>query len=85
MTSCCITHPQETQSDNPERLIMWLLDHTNLEVPDLATPAPPPAPEPAPSVEPPAAEKARGEGNATDSSSDTTDYSEESGEEEEPG
>lgn len=29
--------PQETQSSNVERLIAWLLDHTNLEVPDLAS------------------------------------------------
>ncbi len=38
--------PQETQGTNVERLVAWLLDHINLEVPDLdSTPkdTPPPA------------------------------------------
>ena len=72
-----------TQNSNPEQLISWLLDHGNLEVPD---PDPTPAtPDPKPDT-PPAKVKpvAQSMMAITDSSSDSSDYSddlEEAGEE----
>ena len=39
VTNCFCFLSQETQSTNVERLIAWLLDHSNLEVPDLESTA----------------------------------------------
>ena len=75
---------QTTQSDSLERLVSWLLDHTNLEVPELDSPvvlAPPPGPEATPTSEEPAASGAAPEAGSSDSSSDSSEPSEESEEE----
>ena len=70
---------QTTQSSNLERLVSWLLDHANLEVPELdPPPAPVSAPKPA-AVTPPTVNKVAGKDKAvaaSDSSSDSSDYSE---------
>lgn len=79
---------QTTQSSNLERLVSWLLDHANLEVPELNVP-PPSAPTPKPSATPPTVNKVparEGGGVAgSESSSDSSDYSEGEGEDEEDG
>ena len=79
---------QTTQSTNLERLVSWLLDHANLEVPELNSP-PTPAPVPKPSTAtPPTVSKTPGKDKAevgSDSSSDSSDYSENEGEDEEDG
>ena len=73
--------PQTTQSTDLQSLIGWLLDHTNLEVPEVDRPSLPPiVPEPSkPSSEEPAAE---GAPELSESSSDSSDYSDDSEEDE---
>ena len=74
---------QTTQSTDLQSLIGWLLDHTNLEVPEVDRPSLPPIPPepPKPSSEEPSAE---GAPELSESSSDSSDYSDDS-EEDEPG
>ena len=45
--------PQEIQSSSLERLIAWLLDHTNIEVPDLESNTKDTPPLPPPPAQPP--------------------------------
>ena len=88
---------QTTQSNNLERLVSWLLDHANLEVPELASPpatSVPAAPEPS-TVTPPSVSRQPGRAAASraavvvtagsDSSSDSSDYSDDEGEDEDDG
>lgn len=79
---------QTTQSNNLERLVGWLLDHANLEVPEVNTP-PAPVPTPKPSAAAPSTANKTGEkdkpATASDSSSDSSDLSENEGEDEEDG
>ena len=83
---------QTTQSSNLERLVSWLLDHANLEVPEVnppSVPAPAPASAPAPpaaappTVNKPAVRETAVDGS--DSSSDSSDYSDDEEEDEDDG
>ena len=74
---------QTTQSTDLQSLIGWLLDHTNLEVPEVDRPSLPIVPEPPkPSSEEPSAE---GAPELSESSSDSSDYSDDSEEDESGG
>ena len=75
---------QTTQSTDLQSLIGWLLDHTNLEVPEVDRPSLPPIPPepPKPSSEEPSAE---GAPELSESSSDSSDYSDDSEEDESGG
>ena len=87
---------QTTQSSNLERLVSWLLDHANLEVPELASPpaAPVPAPKPPTGTSPTVNRQSGREaapsaaamvGAGSDSSSDSSDYSDDEGEDDDDG
>ena len=81
---------QTTQSSNLERLVSWLLDHANLEVPELASPpaAPVPTPKP-PTGTPPIVNRQSATTTVmtvgSDSSSDSSDYSDDEGEDDDDG
>ena len=86
---------QTTQSSNLERLVSWLLDHANLEVPELASPPAAPVPTPKPPTGTPTVNRQPGREATTsaavvvtagsDSSSDSSDYSDDEGEDEDDG